>query len=235
MITISKITILTAVAAIFIITSFIPWTYFPVNAQVDTLFTPADKFGILEYNSTISFATVGTYSRASLENETWNFVNLNLNNSQQPVDLKVSAQDCNVTIKECQVFNTATSNVTFGGVILLYTVVGQGNQTFNFGLDLKDGAWSVSFNDNFVGENEGWSVSPDKTVTITDAKDTSNVTLAYFNFSGSFGGNGDNSNQPFYQQHSVAIVTAVAVVTTIIITVSISRKNKTTTNPSKIG
>jgi hypothetical protein len=200
----------------------LPWICYIAQAQTDTTLKPTDKFGIPEYNSSISFATSGTYERASLENGTWNFVNLRLNNSQllEKLTLRVSAQDSNVTITSYRTFNT-----TIGGVYVLgYNVTGQGNQTFNFGLNPIGGDWGVIFNGVFMVENDGWRVSPDATLTITGA--TANVTILYYSFPDSFGGNGNSSNQPIYQQHSVAIITAVAVAITVILTIAIRRKNK---------
>jgi hypothetical protein len=198
-----------------------------VFAQTQTAFAPTEKFRIPEYNGIISFATIGSYSYASLENDCWNFVNLNLNNSQQLVNLTISAQYCNVTVLQYQTFNVGISNTSLGGVFMTYAVEGQGKQTLRFNLNLKGGEWSVSLNGDFVGKNEGWTISPNDTLVITGARDASNVTIAYFNFSGSFGGNRDTSNQPFYQQHSVIISTAVAVAVVFVLTVAIWKKKKT--------
>jgi hypothetical protein len=199
----------------------LPWICYIAQAQTDTTLKPTDKFGIPEYNSSISFATSGNYERASLENGTWNFVNLRLNNSQllEKLTLRVSAQDSNVTIRSYQ-----TSNTTSGWrVRLRYIVTGRGSQTFNFGLDPIGGEWDVIFNGVYKGENDGWRVSPDGTLVITAA--TANVTIAYYGSPDSLGDNGNSSNQPVYQQHSVAIITAVAVAITVILTIAIRRKN----------
>jgi hypothetical protein len=204
----------------------LPWICSTTQAQADTTFKPTDQFAIPAYNGTISFATFGTYTSANLENDTWNFVNLSLNSSQQLENISVSAQNSNITITGYQIFDTVVSNSTLRrSALLSYTVVGQGRQTFNFDRILHGGGWSVSFNGNFVGENDGWSLSPDQTLTMTGA--TANVTIVYFNFSNSFGGNGNNSNQPFYQQHSVAIATGVSVAIVAVLTFAIKRKNKT--------
>jgi hypothetical protein len=72
------------------------------QAQTQTTFTTADKFGIPQYNSTISFALNGSYSAARLENGFWTFKNLNLdsqdlsflglNATQGLGELRISAQ-----------------------------------------------------------------------------------------------------------------------------------------------
>lgn len=204
----------------------LPWICSAAQAQAETAFTPEDQFAIPNYNGTINFATVGTYTYASLENDTWNFVNLDLNNSQLFLNLSLSAQNSNITLTGYQMFDFTGSNSTSRrSAILLYTVVGQGKQTFNLDRILQGGQWSVNFNGNFVGENGGWTVSPDQKITITGA--TANVTIAYFNFINSFGGgDGNNSNQPFYQRHSVAIATGVAVAIVVVLTFAIKRKNE---------
>lgn len=202
-------------AAILIIALTLLLACLIARVQADTTFAPTDKFGILSNNSTISFSMGGSYVRASLENATWSFVGLMFNYSQQPLNLGVSAQDSNVIITSYRTFNT-----TFRGVLLRYRVEGQGKQTFYIGV-LKGGEWSVSFNGVFIGENDSWSVSRDGTVMVTGAASHSNVTIAYYTFLDSFE---DNSNLPFYQQHSVAIITAVAVAIAVVLAVAIRKK-----------
>jgi hypothetical protein len=205
----------------------LPWICSSAHAQGETIFTPVDQFSIPVYNGTINFATAGTYTFGSLENESWTFVNLDLNNSQQFLNLSVSAQDSNITITGYQMFDLTGSNSSSRrSAFLSYTVVGLGKQTFNLGRILQGGQWSVSFNGNFVGETEGWIISPDQTLTITGA--TANVTIGYFNFINSFGGdNGNNSDLPFYQQHSVVIAVGVTVAAVVVLSFAINRKNKT--------
>ena len=219
---INRNTILTGIAAILMIALVLPWICFTAKAQTDTTFTPTDKFNIPANNSTINFATWGTYVRASLENDTWNFVDLRLNNSDgwEKQTLRVSAQDSNVTI-----LSYSSPHTTFGTTRLGYIVTGQGTQTFKFGLNPKRGEWNVTFNGKSMGKNDGWCVSPDaRVLTITGA--TSYVTISHSGLPDSFGDNGNSSNQPIYQQHSVVIITAVAVTITVFLTAAIRRKNK---------
>lgn len=209
---------LTGIAAIFMI--FLSFTGIFLNAQAQTeiTFTSKDKFGIPASNGTITFAANGTYTWASLENGIWNFVNLRLDNSQPLEKLEVSAQNSNVTITSYRSFNA-----TLRGALLGYIVEGQGKQTFNLGLDPKRGEWSVIFNGVFMGEGDGWSTLPEGTLTITGA--TYNVTIAYYSFLDYFEVDRD-SDQPLFQQHSVVIITTVALATTVILTLAIRRKNK---------
>jgi hypothetical protein len=225
LITISRKTSLTNIAAILIIILVLPGACFVAQAQTETSFEPTDKFSLAEYNGSISFASGGTYSQAIRENGTWNFENLRLNNSRVPKNLKVSAQNSNITITSYQ-----KSNNTFGSTQLRYVVTGQGKQTFKLDLNSEGGEWWVTFNSVFMANNDGWSVSPDTTITITGA--TSNVSISYYNFPDSLGGSSNNSKLPFYQQHSVAIAAAVTVAITAILVVVIRRKNDNSSGQS---
>lgn len=194
------------------------WICAIAQAQTGTTSKQADKFSIPTQNGSISFATGGTYTQASLENDTWDFENLRLNNTGPTENLSVSVQNCDITITSYQVFSTAT----VGALLLSYIVVGHGSQTFNLGFNSTVGGWSVIFNNNdFRAQNDGWHVSPDSTLTITGA--TSNVTIFYYNFPDALGAN--TSNQPFYKQHSVAITTAIVVTVAVVLTAIIRRKN----------
>lgn len=185
-------------------------------AQTDTSFTPADKFTIPAYNGNISFAVNGSYANATLKNDMWTFTNLRFNNSETVENLEVSAQNSEITIVWAQV-----SNTTFRGAFLSYFVEGQGTQTFNFDLNIEGGEWSVLFNEDFIAEGDGWTLSPDQTLTITGA--TENVTLLYIALEG-LGRN--NADLPFYEHHSVAIATAVAVAVTVALTVGVRAKRR---------
>lgn len=180
---------------------------------------PTEQFEISASNGTITFAFNGTYTQASLVNNTWTFVNLRLTYSQPLEKLEVSAQNSNVTILSYRPFN-----ITFRAARLSYTVEGEGEQTFNIGLPLADGEWSVVIGDDFKGEGDGWHVAPDATLTITDAK--TDVTIWYFGVPEDFDVANDPNN-PFYLKHSVAIATAAALAVTATIGFVIRRKNRT--------
>ena len=217
MIIINRKTTFTKIAALLLISSVYPWLCLSAQAQTVTAFTPTDRFDIPDYNGTIRFAVNGTYTEASRESGTWSFVNLRLSNSQsaEKLGLKVSAKDSKVTIASCQINNSTFGGAIVRGARLRYTVVGQGTQVFDLGLDPKGGDWNVIFNGIYKGENDGWSLSPDGTLTVTGA--TANVTISYYGFPGSFGGNGDGFNEPILKQHSVVIITTVAVATAVLL------------------
>jgi hypothetical protein len=229
-ITINRKTISTSIAAILIIALAIPWVCFTVQAQTDTAFEPTDQFSIPEYNSTINFNVSGTYRQASLENGRWNFTDLHLNNSAITEKLSVSAQNSNVTITSYQ-----TSNATLTSTRLRYTVLGSGTQTFNLELNRVGGEWSVTVDGVFITESEGWSLSPDKTITITGAASSSNVSIYYFIFDDALGVNGGDANQSFLQQHLVLIMTAIVVAVTVVIVVVIKRRNHTKPEQTPLG
>lgn len=208
--------VLTVIAAALVAILILLQSCHLVFAQTSTSFTSSDKFSIPSYSGSINFALNGTYANATLENDVWTFTNLWINNSEMVENLAVSAQNSNVTIVWAQILNT-----TLRASFLNYRVEGQGTQTFNFDLNIEGGEWSVLFNDDFVAEGEGWTLSPDNTLTVTGA--TGNVTLMYLFLEG----RGRNSaDLPFYEQHSVAIATAAAVTIMVSLTVGIWAKRR---------
>ena len=189
------------------------------HAQTDVSFTTTDKFEIPAFNARITFAFNGTYTKASLVNDTWTFVNLRLDYSQPLEKLEVSTQNSNVTVISYRTFNA-----TLRGALLTYAVEGQGKQAFNIGLPLSEGEWSVLLEGDFKGEGDGWHVAPDATLTITDAKST--ATIWYLGYPEDF----DFADTPFYLQHSIAIATAVALAITATIGFVIRRKTQKPSN-----
>ena len=208
---------LTGLAMVIVLVLVCPYVFSSTQAQTITTFTPADKFVIPELNGIISFAVNGSCSDVTLENGTWTFKDLRLNNSQPLGDLKVSTENSNITISSYRAYNL------FGrSALLRYTVEGQGKQTINLGLNSSRPSsvseWSVIVpNSVFLAEGEGWNLLPDDTVVITAA--TSSVTVVHYGFSFP-----DESNLPFYQQHSVAIITAVVLAITVTIALLIKVK-----------
>ncbi|MGA3291443.1 MAG: hypothetical protein ABSD42_14540 [Candidatus Bathyarchaeia archaeon] len=190
-----------------------------LQAQTNVFFSPADKFSFPAYNGTVSFAVNGTYSNATLENGTWTFMNLRLNGSLPIENLEFSAPNCNVTIFSYQEFNTTSFNI----LLLSYVVEGHGKQILNLGLGSQEGELSASAEWNVVfgtrvltDEGDGWNLLPDGTLIVTGASENENVTILHYVFLDSF-----NSNLPFYQQHSVAIIVAITVAATVAIAVVI--------------
>jgi hypothetical protein len=207
------------ISAVLLIILVLSCSYPSAQAQSDITFTPKNTFVIPTSNGTISFAFNGTYAKASLVNDVWTFVNLHLAYSQLLEKLEVSAKNSKITIISYNSFDTRFRG--FRGALLNYKVEGQGKQTFNMGIPLTEGEWSVLLENEFKGEGDGWSVSPDATLTITGAK--SNVTIWYFGFPESF--NAEDANNPFYIEHSVAIATAVALAVTATFAFAIRKKN----------
>jgi len=213
----SKNFLLFSISVVLILGLFASCSSSAVMAQALFVFKPSDIFSIPQLNSTISFTLNGTYEYANMNKGAWNFVNLLSNDSDEPLNLTVSAQDSNVTI-----LSYLSYNVTFQIIFLSYYVEGRGEQSFNLSLPENGGDWSVMFNRDFIGENEGWNLSGSGTLTVSGASSGSNVTLTYFVYPASLGGEGNDSNLPFYQQHSVVIVTAVAVAITVALAVSVA-------------
>lgn len=209
---------LSVYSAILITVMLFPYVCLSAQAQNEINFTPADSFLIPNLNGKINFAYNGTFTKASLSNDTWNFDNLRLTNSNPLEKLEVSAQDSNITINSYRTFNTI-----FTGLLLSYKVEGHGKQTFNIGQPLTEGEWSVLLEDDFMGEGDGWYTTPDATLTITDAE--SNVTIWYFGFPESFNVDKD-SDKPVFSKHSVAIATTIALAITATFGFVIRRKNQ---------
>jgi hypothetical protein len=213
--------------AIFVVLFVFLWTCPSIRAQTDIAFSPADKFSIPLYDSTISFGVDGTYSKATFENDTWTFRDLRLNGSQLLENFTISAQNSNVTIFFYQTFNA----IRFQFALLGYVAEGQGKQILNLGLGSVEGGlsasveWGVVLGNNvFLAEGDGWSISRDGTIVV--AGKTGNVTIVHYGFLDSYGNNLLGSNLPLYQQHSVAIVIAVAVSVTVVIAVVIKVKSR---------
>jgi hypothetical protein len=187
-----------------------------LQAQTNVSFSPIDKFSIPAYNGTISFAVNGTYSNATLANNSWIYMNLRLNGSLPIENLEFSAQNCNVTIFSYQEFNVTDFDILF----LSYVVEGKGEQILNFGFGSQEGGgvstsaeWNVVFGTrSLTNEGEGWNLFPNGTLIVTGASENENVTILHYVFPGSL-----NSNLPFYQQHSVAIIVAIVVTITVAI------------------
>ena len=205
-------TILTGVALFIIIGFFLPHLVPDAKAQNGVTFTPADKFSIPALNGSISFSVNGTCSEATLENNTWHFKDLTLNSSQTLGNLKISTQNSNVTILFYRAYNT-----TFRATMIRYSVEGHGKQTINFGFDesqkTRPEEWSVVIPDSiFLAEGDGWNLLPDNTVVIDRVESRVSIVHYVFEFP-------SDEHLPFYQRHSVAIVTAIVVAATIALAV----------------
>ena len=194
------------------------------KAQASISFTPADKFNIPANNGTISFGVNGSYTDATLQKNVWTFTNLSLNHSQPLSSFQFSTQNSNATIYSYIVTATGNSNER-----LRYTIQGTGKQILNLDLGSQSGQfgssdWSVVINKParisiFLTPGKDWTISRDGTIVVNGAN--GNVSIVHYDFMNIL-----QTNQPFYQQHSVAIVTLIAVVATVSITLEIKIKSK---------
>ena len=200
---------LTAVIIVALVFScFYPYS----QAQAFQSFTPSDKFDIPQLNGTISFAFNGSFSSANLENDTWVFNDLRFNISRPLGTLKVSTENSNMTIYSYQ------ANNFFGrSVFLRCNVNGVGRQTVNLGLNVSKptspSEWTVTIpgsdgNTVFLAENEGWKLLPDDTMVVTGI--TGNLSIVHYNFGVNIDG-----NLPFYQAHSIALITGIVLASTV--------------------
>ena len=141
--------------------------------------TAADVFTVPAFNSSINFAFSGTYVYASLENDTWRFQNLFMNEYKPTYGaptwaLGVSARNCNMTITSYR----ALVGTDQGG--LSYTVTGLGEQAFKVDYDRFNNYpinYTVYVDGAAKAQNETWSLSNDGWLTITGA--TSNVSISF--------------------------------------------------------
>jgi len=203
----------------------------PSHAQSKQTFNSNNKFSIPNLNATISFAVNGSYSVAALNNNTWIFKDLTLNNQSIPGfglngfssvgNLMFSTQNSNVTI-----LAYITLNNSFPVNLLSYSVQGKGKQTVNLELNTSSptnaAEWSVIIPNNVIlAEGQGWTLLPDNTVVITSS--ASYITIAHFGII-----TPTKSNLPFYLQHSIALTTAavLAIITTLAIIIGARTNNK---------
>ena len=173
------------------------------KAQIETVFTQNATFDISTQGAKISFSVGGTYTSATLANGTWSFTNLKLNGSYLLSNFKVSARNSNITIN-----SFISRNVTSRWARLRYVAEGLGEQTFQMGITAGEGRWglhpewSVIVNGVWLGEGDGWNITPDGTVTIKGV--TGNVSIVHYNFLDL----SESEDLPFFEQHSVSITTA---------------------------
>jgi len=199
---------------------------FFVHGQSITSFTPADKFDIPVYNGSIRFGVNGTYETATLENGVWSFADLRLNTTQSfvTVNLKISSKNSIVTIMSCQIYNSSFAGEPAEVARLRCSVVGEGTQVFDLGLDPKGGDWNVIHNGVYIGKNNGWSLSPDGVLELEGL--TGNVSLYYYGFPSSFVGEADDFDQSFLNRHSVVIIASLVLVVIVVLAVALRPKRK---------
>ena len=184
-------------------------------------FSPTDKFDIPSQNGMVSFAVEGTYSNATLKDGVWSFTDLQLNGSQPLEKLDVSAENSDIII-----FSHLSYDYLRRISVLTYFAEGQGTQTLNIGIEAGKNQgginieWSVIVNDTFVAQGNKWNITPEGTLTITGL--SGNITVFYF----SIGEIANNENLPFFQQHSIVVLTVFAAAITIVVAIVIKVKSK---------
>jgi hypothetical protein len=210
----------------------------PLDAQpaaTQTPFTSKDVFHIPDLNGNVSFAFNGSYTEAELENNTWTFKGLQLNNTAAVQQygftnytnlgtLKISATNSNVTVLAFLSFNYSIQ----ADILALY-IDGWGTQTVNLGLNATEkrpvAEWSV-LTDNgatFLAEGSGWKLQNDNSVFINYG--AGNITIVHFYLT-----DPSMANLSFLAQHYVAILTGAALAATVAVAGVISfrryRKSK---------
>jgi hypothetical protein len=143
--------------------------FHPTN---NTTFTSATQFNIPNRDSTVTFASGGSYGNATLDGDTWNFAGLFVNGglSVLPningVSFSVSATNTNVTITHLDVLNM----VPPAPGKLEYSVSGVGTQAVNlhysrYGLI----NWTVYIDGVAKMKGDGWTMTSDGWLNITGA------------------------------------------------------------------
>lgn len=225
-----KLLFVIPIILILFISSYI---YPGIQAQSNTSFSSANQFLIPSYNGAISFAANGSYSKAALENEVWTFENLNIHGSTPLQNFSVSSQNSNVTIFSFFSSNNATTTLRFR-----YSVEGSGKQIFNFGLQghVQNAVdWTIVKTVNrkniFLTPGPDFTISSNGTIVVNGA--TGNYTIDHFNFNNN--NNLFNSKLPFYEQHSIAIVTSIVVAIVVVLAVVVAVKNTKFLTEKKLG
>ena len=219
-------TFLASFIAFALITLFLSCSSLFAHGQSEIAFTPTNRFDIPVNNSSISFAVNGTYEQAYLENGFWNFVNLRLASTQRigTINLNVSAQNSNIKIINCQVYNSTFADSRVVNARLRYAADGYGKQIFNLGLSSDKGDWAVIVNGEYIGKNRGWSLTPDGTLTVMNTDE--NVTLTYYGFPTSYIESENGSAQSFLNEHSVFVAAIILVAIILIIATTINLNNR---------
>lgn len=207
----------------------------PATQAQDTIkttpFSTKDVFGIPEHNGSIRFAFNGSYQDAKLENSTWVFKGLELNNTQATAaygfpdvesirDLQISAQECNVTVLGCVSFN-----YSWTAQVIMYTVEGYGTQEVNLGINATEPTsvdeWSVLVDNGatFLAEGSGWHLQADNSVQVNVGG--GNVTVMHFDFN-----DPSMANLSFMMQHYVAVFTVIVLAVVMVLAAVIALRTR---------
>jgi hypothetical protein len=167
-----------------------------------------------------------TLDKAISKDGAWEFLNLQSPN-QRKLNLTVSVENCNATIR---LYRNSRSNTTMGIIQIRYTVDGPGKQTFNFGDIPKRGIWNVVFGTDYMGQEDGWTIS-NGTVTVTGASTIFNISIIYYVYPTFFE---EIYTKPFLEQNSVAITTGIIIAATITIAVILKLRQNNVLNKEKL-
>jgi len=174
--------IVAVTGTIFLVTQLLFCSFVSVSAQSEVVFTSEDIFEIPSKNSSIRFASNGTYEVARLEDSVWSFQNLYMFDARatEKLNLTISATDCDLTL-----YPYVSAPYTYGvallkWIILRYTISGQGTQVINLGFDPNKGQLDVILDDQFAARNQGWTKTDDGTLIIMGTY--SRVTLWYIEY-----------------------------------------------------
>ncbi len=211
------------------------YTCLNLQAQTNATFSSTDKFSIPSYNGTISFAVNGSYSTASLQGNVWTFTDFHLNGSLSIATLKISTENSNLTILS---YRTRNGTVQIPNETLRYSIVGEGKVTINLGISnpgqYGGSDWYVSKAGRnstiFLSLGHDYSLGKDGTLTVYDVTGNVSVTHDFLN-----GYLGNNTNLPFYLQHSVIIAMTLILVITVSVVVVIKLKNKRSSRQEQNG
>ncbi len=166
-------------SAIFLLTQLLFCSFVSVSTQSEVGFTSEDIFEMPSKNSSIRFASNGTYEVATLEDGVWSFQNLYIFDSRttEKLNLTISATDCDLTVYPYVSAPYKYGVALLKWIILRYTISGQGTQVINLGFDPNNGQLDVILDNEFAARNQGWTKTDDGTITITGSY--SNITLWY--------------------------------------------------------
>jgi len=203
-----------AIFAVLLIITAMFFSLAVVESQYTMLFSTTDRFNIPALNGSIRFAHNGSYSSATMENSTWIFKDLRFNNVMNNSalgNLQISVQDSNITIFSFY----SSNNISMTRQNVRYFAEGAGTQVVYLGINKTThySEWWVTFNaptSIFLAQGREWQLFPNNTVIVHGQ--TGNISITHSNF-----GTSEDSNLPFYQRHSITIITAVLFAATITI------------------
>jgi hypothetical protein len=188
------------------------------QAQSTVMITPNDIFALPESHGSIQFAVNGSCASATLQNGTWVFTDLELNNYLSHGTLRFSTENSNVTVYYFHSTNQFSRTIS-----VKYTADNAGKQYVNLGLNTTrktdPSEWFINVpNGGIVVQGVNWKLLPDNTVEINGLK--GNVTVThYYNYY-------PPATGPFYVQHSIAILTAAVAAVTVAVAVGIKFRGK---------